>query len=118
MMRRIIRQSSFPVLYMLIIIAISSCTSLGKIENQRVQQVPAGSHGYSFLEHTKKHPTGETVIFMAFSGGGTRAATLSYGVLEALRDRTYQDKGQKVSLLDDVGRISSVSFLLSRSTEQ
>lgn len=108
-MRRMNRQTSFLILFLLIFITISGCTVLGKIENQRMQQIPAGSHGYSFHEHSKKHPSGETVTFMAFSGGGTRAAALSYGVLKALRDTTYQDKGQKLSLLDEVGRISSVS---------
>jgi NTE family protein len=108
-MQRITSLSSFPIFFLLIFISLSGCTSLGKIENQRMLQVPAGSHGYSFHEHSKKHPSGETLIFMAFSGGGTRAAALSYGVLEALRDTTYQKQGHKVSLLDDVDRISSVS---------
>lgn len=109
MMHRTTRKSSFTVLYLFILIAITACTSLGKIENQRVQQIPSESQGYSFLEYSKKYPGMETTLFLAFSGGGTRAAALSYGVLEALRDTTFLDKGQKVSLLDNVSRISSVS---------
>lgn len=97
------------ILYGFIVISVSACTSLGKIENERIQQVPAESHGYSFHEHVKTDPDGETIIFLAFSGGGTRAAALSYGLLEALRDTRYQDNGEQTSLLDDVGRISSVS---------
>ena len=46
---------------------------------------------------------------MTFSGGGTRAAALAYGVLEALRDTTLEWRGRKVSLLDEVDVISSIS---------
>jgi len=46
---------------------------------------------------------------LAFSGGGTRAAALSYGVLEELKDTRYQSNGEEVRLLDEVDRISSVS---------
>ena len=49
------------------------------------------------------------LIGLAFSGGGTRAAAFSYGVLSEL-DRTKVDPtGQKVSLLDRVDYISGVS---------
>lgn len=50
-------------------------------------------------------------VCLAFSGGGTRAAALAYGVLEQLRDtRIVRPKDGKVeSLLDDVDCISSVS---------
>src|SRR5262249_19150861 len=44
--------------------------------------------------------TGSVSICLAFSGGGTRAAALAYGVLEELRDQ---------KLLDRVDAISSVS---------
>jgi len=44
-----------------------------------------------------------------FSGGGTRAAALSYGIMEALRDTVIRVDGQKKRLLDEVDCISSVS---------
>lgn len=46
---------------------------------------------------------------LAFSGGGTRAAALSYGVLKALRDTPIQSAGKTIRLLDEVSNISSVS---------
>lgn len=74
-------------------------------------QLPAydPSAGYRFdqLEHADN--SDELFVILAFSGGGTRAAALSYGVLEALRDTTIQWKGRKVSLLDEVDVISSIS---------
>jgi NTE family protein len=46
---------------------------------------------------------------LSFSGGGTRAAAFSYGVLEALRDTTISIHGHKRRLLDEVDWISGVS---------
>ena len=46
---------------------------------------------------------------MTFSGGGTRAAALAYGVLEALRDTKIEWQGRRESLLDEVDVISSIS---------
>ena len=48
-------------------------------------------------------------VCLMFSGGGTRAAALSYGVMEALRDTVVQVDGLEKSLLDEVDCISSVS---------
>ncbi len=48
-------------------------------------------------------------VVLAFSGGGTRAASFSYGVLEALRDTEVLIDGQPRRLLDEVDVISSVS---------
>jgi NTE family protein len=48
-------------------------------------------------------------LFLAFSGGGTRAAAFSYGVLEELRDTRYSRNGSERRLLDEVDVISSVS---------
>ncbi len=52
---------------------------------------------------------GDHLIFLAFSGGGTRAAALSYGVLQELRDTQVDARSHRVRLLDEVDSISSVS---------
>ncbi|WP_456412190.1 patatin-like phospholipase family protein [Thiolapillus sp.] len=85
------------------------CSSLGRIENEPVSTLPKGEQRYSMSHYTQDHPVGETLMFLAFSGGGSRAAALSYGVLEELRDTTYQVEGKELRLLDEVDRISSVS---------
>jgi predicted acylesterase/phospholipase RssA len=51
--------------------------------------------------------TGSVSVCLAFSGGGMRAAALSYGVLEKLRD-TKVGQGER-SLLEDVDCLSAVS---------
>jgi NTE family protein len=50
------------------------------------------------------------MVVLAFSGGGTRAAAFSYGVLEFLRDtEIVGPKGDKARLLDLVSVITGVS---------
>lgn len=49
------------------------------------------------------------LLQLSFSGGGTRAAAFSYGVLETLRDTNVSIRGRQTRLLDEVDWISSVS---------
>ena len=52
----------------------------------------------------------ETLVVLAFSGGGTRAASFSYGVLETLREmELVEPSGKKVRALDQVNFITGVS---------
>ncbi len=51
----------------------------------------------------------ELLLYLAFSGGGTRAAAFSYGVLEVLKDTEVPIKGRKRRLIDEVDGISGVS---------
>ncbi|HXO40980.1 MAG TPA: patatin-like phospholipase family protein [Thermoanaerobaculia bacterium] len=53
--------------------------------------------------------TDSLFVILAFSGGGTRAAALSYGVLEQLAKTQVYWEGQVRSLLSEVDVISSVS---------
>ena len=92
-----------------IMVLLSGCSSIGKIENDSVSQLPQGQQRYNLSNYSQQHPAGDTLFLLAFSGGGTRAAALSYGVLEELRDTRYQLNGKDVRLLDEVDRISSVS---------
>ncbi len=48
-------------------------------------------------------------VVLAFSGGGTRAAALSYGVLDALRNEQLVIDNRPTRLLDQVDVISAVS---------
>lgn len=60
-------------------------------------------------EWTTAKKTDEIALFLTFSGGGTRAAAFSYGVLEELAERKVTINGKETRLLDDVSVISSVS---------
>jgi len=66
--------------------------------------------GYTFQTRQKHFKNQENLVVLAFSGGGTRAAAFSYGVLEFLaRTEVVGPKGNKVRLLDAVDVITGVS---------
>jgi NTE family protein len=63
------------------------------------------SYGYRFSKFAATANEDETFLILTFSGGGTRAAALAYGVLQELA----QTKIKNGTLLDEVDVISSVS---------
>ncbi|MBI5016616.1 MAG: patatin-like phospholipase family protein [Deltaproteobacteria bacterium] len=63
----------------------------------RFENVPGGENSDSLF------------VILALSGGGTRAAALSYGVLDALKNAPIRWEGKDKRLLDEVDVISSVS---------
>ena len=65
--------------------------------------------GYKPKNSTKSREAGDLLLLVTFSGGGTRAAAFSYGVLEALRDTRVPKGGRELRLLDEVDLISGVS---------
>jgi NTE family protein len=72
------------------------------------QAEPTG--GYRFQTRQRHFKDSENLVILAFSGGGTRAAAFSYGVLEFLRrTEIIGPKGGKIRLLDEVDVITGVS---------
>lgn len=68
------------------------------------------STGYRFETRQAQARDKENLVILAFSGGGTRAAAFSYGVLEFLRrTEVVGPKGNKARLLDHVDIITGVS---------
>ncbi|MFO1313168.1 MAG: patatin-like phospholipase family protein [Burkholderiales bacterium] len=66
--------------------------------------------GYRYETRTHYFRDAEDIVVLAFSGGGTRAAAFSYGVLEALRNTVViGPKGDKERLLDSVQVVTGVS---------
>ncbi len=65
--------------------------------------------GYRFDNLSAPADADRLFIILTLSGGGTRAAALSYGVLETLQDTRFVWQGTECSLLDEVDVISSVS---------
>ena len=77
--------------------------------NPSISQTDPNS-GYRFEARQARLPDKDDLIILAFSGGGTRAAAFSYGVLEFLwRTEVIDSKGRKVRLLDKVDVITGVS---------
>lgn len=66
--------------------------------------------GYRFETHQAQVESKDNLVILAFSGGGTRAAAFSYGVLEYLRrTEVVSAQGEKGRLLDQVDIITGVS---------
>lgn len=64
---------------------------------------PAGAAGIAL---PARSVSGDTVIGLAFSGGGTRAAAFAYGVLDRMSKYETRKQGP---LLDHIGLVSGVS---------
>jgi NTE family protein len=66
--------------------------------------------GYRYQTRQQHFRDTDNLVILAFSGGGTRAAAFSYGVLEFLRrTEVVGPRGNKGRLLDEVDIITGVS---------
>ncbi|MEY2680937.1 MAG: hypothetical protein RL661_1168 [Pseudomonadota bacterium] len=106
-MKNLSIQKVSVVLLMPFLILMQGCATLYKPQNKPVKAVDS-STGYRQM-NTRHGDPGDYLVMLAFSGGGTRAAALSYGVLKELRDTLVDSRGKRVRLLDEVDSISSVS---------
>jgi NTE family protein len=61
-----------------------------------------------YIDRSEPAPGEDVVVALSFSGGGSRAAAFSFGVLQEL-DRTRSSAGSTKTLLDRVGFVSGVS---------
>lgn len=96
-----------------LLLLLVGCASNGVIDNVPLTKSTVegdSTRPYSIKDHALEgRGSGDIELTLAFSGGGTRAAALAYGVLEELRDTTVVIDGQPRRLLDEVDFISSVS---------
>ncbi len=90
-----------------LLLVLAACGSFP--QNPKLDKYDAKA-GYRFDNlKTGEKNTDSLFVVLAFSGGGTRAASLSYGVMQALRNTSIKWKGKTKRLLDEVDMISSVS---------
>ena len=91
-------------------VAVAACTAYGVVANKPLAPEAAQS-GYTLGEFaTRLHRrSDELTLAVAFSGGGTRAAALAYGVMLELRATQVRLDSRDQSLLDAIDVISSVS---------
>lgn len=89
-------------------ILIQGCNTI-PLRNAPLEHFTEGG-GYRYQNIAPAPSNSDSLtVLMTFSGGGTRAAAFSYGVLEKLRDTEIVWEGQRRRLLDEVDVISSVS---------
>ena len=78
--------------------------------NERLERVdPQAGYRPLLLIPKRQNNDRSTLLALSFSGGGTRAAALSYGVLEELRRTEIVVDGHRRRLLDEVDVITGVS---------
>lgn len=92
----------------LIGILIVGCANVGVPVNEQIIELE-GQETYSLADRQERGSSDELLFILSFSGGGTRAAALSYGVMQELRNIEAFIDGRKTRLLDEIDVISSVS---------
>ena len=93
---------------LLAIVALAGCAS--RPINERITQFdPTSGYRPQLLIPKRQNNDPHTLFILAFSGGGTRAAAFSYGVLEELRRTEIVIEGQRRRLIDEVDLITGVS---------
>jgi NTE family protein len=98
-----------PLIFCAFLAILSGCAT--RPVNQPIAAVNL-DQGYRYKNSAQylKEQVPETLVILAFSGGGTRAAAFSYGVLETLRDIQFTNRnGVRVRALDEVDLITGVS---------
>ena len=104
-----VRGGRFAWLCGLLLIGLfaTSCAGL-RATNPPLERIDP-SQGYRPQRVLGGRQIGDVGLLLAFSGGGTRASALAYGVLEELRDTAVTLAGERKRLLDEVDVITSVS---------
>lgn len=98
------------ILLLLFVATTSGCTTFGVIDNESQATSQNSENNYALKGYeTATERSDDLTLVLAFSGGGSRAAALSYGVMQALRDAQLEVNGESTRMLDQVDMISSVS---------
>lgn len=96
------------LLMLVLTVLATGCATL-PVPNKPLN-IPAEGAGYHYGNIAPGQNNSDSLlVILTFSGGGTRAASFAYGVLEKLRDTDIVWNGQHRRLLDEVDLISSVS---------
>lgn len=91
----------------IVIAGLTGCSATTKITNTANTAPQQGAYSLEVTAQNLKQ--NNVAVLVSFSGGGTRAAALSYGVLKGMRDIEISDKDGDYRLLDQITTISSVS---------
>ena len=93
---------------LLLVVIVAGCSTILPPGNKAITEVDEDS-GYRMDTARERVLHEQNIVLLAFSGGGTRAAAMSYGVMQELRDTLIDVDGKPVRVLDEVDAISSVS---------
>ena len=100
---------SLAVVILLLLVVVWSGGSARRPVNPRLASTNVKAK-YQFERLEQNRGAQQDLVILAFSGGGTRAAAFSYGVLEALRRiHVNTSTGGKVRLLDEIDVVTGIS---------
>jgi NTE family protein len=91
----------------LLVLTAAGCAAYRPVNAPLSRWYP--DYGYRPARAQAARQMGDVLLVLAFSGGGTRAAALSYGVLQEVRDTRVVVDGVEKRLLDEVNLITAVS---------
>jgi NTE family protein len=84
----------------------AACTTIGDPLNEAITSAP--NQALDALD-AGSIPVDDTIIGLSFSGGGTRAAAFSFGVLKEMATVSHKEGDQSRSLVEQVDFVSGVS---------
>jgi len=85
---------------------LAGCASMARYpDNPPLENFDTGSHPPGL----DAQGSGDTLLILTFSGGGSRAAAMAYGVLEALAATRLAAGSEKHTMLEEIDMISAVS---------
>jgi NTE family protein len=103
-----LQRGDLRIIWILAAVALAGCAS--RPINPPIAQVdPSAGYRPALLIPKRTNNDPRTLFVLSFSGGGTRAAAFSFGVLEELRRTEVTVDGQRRRLLDEVDVITGVS---------
>ncbi|MHC1730312.1 MAG: patatin-like phospholipase family protein [Syntrophobacteraceae bacterium] len=103
---QVLRRVSPWVCGIIFFVAVAGCAHYPVNPPLRQADPQAGYRGRNLISPESDD---QLLLMLSFSGGGTRAAAFSYGVLEAFRETSVSIRGRHRRLLDEVDWISGVS---------
>lgn len=89
-------------------VLLGGCASYGYVKNTAIPAV-SDKAPYTLGTYSATTTDSDIAFILNFSGGGTRAAAMAYGILQELRDTPVTINGKPGRMLDEVDQISSVS---------
>ena len=96
-----------PISTVTMSVLLSACSAHYTVNQPTGQVAPEEIYGLRNPALGGRHPS--MLFLISFSGGGTRAAAFSYGVLEELARTWVSYDGENERLLDEIDGIMSVS---------